>query len=204
LSIPVEINGYKVSFSYAQHISLQKDIKLIPSLLAGLGKNIINADRLAGPVVIIREKSYFDISAGLLLKADDFYAGVVVAHLNRPDVGNFNYRELPVVFTWHLSYNVKLSENNLLHLAAALFRENNASDLKVSAVVVLEKHVILGTGLAYSRGWLNIGYRHNYFNVNLSISPRVLQMSNSPYSISAAFTMRDIERRKDLTGFESW
>ncbi len=131
------INWNALNLAYSYHLNLSKKYTLLFGVSAGWNQKFLNWSKLTfgdmidprkgfiyqtGDVKSGREvgtnwttKGFFDVGVGTVIFSDNFYAGVAVKHLNRPDetlIRSQNGSRLPMRFTGHMGANIPLGANS--------------------------------------------------------------------------------------------
>ena len=213
-----------LSLAYAQHISfLEGKLKIIPSLQGSVGVVRLDLTKLnfgdqidprRGFVWYIQQatpaskKTYYDLSAGLLINYKNFYFGTSVFHVNQPDEGLLGKSKLPYRLSIHSSYNLHFSEKTLLNFFARYEQQQNFSYLHFNVSAVIFKHLILNAGYASNDAFnFGFGYRNNFFVLAAGYDVTISKLSGNTagsWELHASFNLRNKEKRKVLTNFETW
>lgn len=155
---------------YAPKISLENNINISPSLKLGYvyNKDIVlySADSISFDSMIYGMDDY-DISLGLLVNSDRFYAGVSVDHLMQPEVNCFDKgdfiirRKYIAQFGYHYAWNKNAS--SIWHLNLISQYQPYNSFIFLNDYFVSKKfpyHV--GAGKYYYRLLFGAGYKYKF------------------------------------------
>lgn len=212
------------SAAYAQHIIIpEKNLKIVPSVQVGycaknLDKTKLNygdmIDYRTGEVWSIlsavpkQSLNYIDLSAGLLIQHQNFFAGASVLHINEPLVGLSKEVKLPIRTNVHASYNLIAQNNTVLNFGLLAMQQNNFSYLKLQFQSLLFKHLILGAGYSNSYG-VNIiaGYKGKKFTVQGGYDRAISRLSGNTagsFELHLSFNLRRKFERDSIVAFENW
>jgi type IX secretion system PorP/SprF family membrane protein len=154
------------------------------------------------------KKTNLDASAGLLVNYKNFYAGGTIFHLNQPDVGLFGTSKLPTRFSFNVSYNIPLNEKTLLNFSSVFNSQNKFNSLQLAANAIFMKHLVIGLGyVSNDLAYLNVGYRNNYFSVNLGydvVLSRLAGKAQDGYRLALGLSLHKKTENTTLKNFENW
>ena len=213
--------------AYAQHLNFRENkLKVIPSVQVGYSTKTLDVQNLHfGDIIDPRagyvwddrniipspNKAYFDLGAGLLVQyKKDLTMGISFSHLNQPNVGLLEDLKLPYRLNVHTSYYLRLSDKTMLQLFYKYQQQGDFSNSLFCLNALLAKHYIVGLGYYSSDAiMLNVGYRNNFFSVQLGYDVGVSKLNPSvigPGSWEAHIGFNFL-RQKSLTEnltFEDW
>jgi hypothetical protein len=205
------------AFSYAKYFKLNEDLKIIPSIRIGYTNRQIyapyiwkNGNAQASPNYPWLNSNYFSVGGGLLANYKNFYGGVSVLNINRPDVGIYTEEKTNPLYNFHASYNLKISDMLLFNLYAQISARKDQQNQSIAFNALIFKHLIYGVGYRWrDMGVMNIGYRTNSFVVQLAYNRNlsVLRPSDRRYDywqFIMSFNLRNNAQRNTLTSFEAW
>ncbi|WP_317898987.1 PorP/SprF family type IX secretion system membrane protein [Aurantibacillus circumpalustris] len=154
------------------------------------------------------KKTNLEVSAGLLFNYKNFYAGGTIFHINQPDVGAYGQSRLPARFSFNASYSIPINQKTLINFASIFTKQNNFNSLLFTANAIFVKHLILGLGYSYNdSGFLNLGYRSNYFSVNLGydvVLSKLAGIRNGGCQLALALSLHKKADNATLKSFEKW
>lgn len=204
------------SVSYSKYFLIGNNLKIIPSLQLGYTVQELNLGSHSTSIFIVPgtnsswvRSEYFSLSSGLLVNYKNFYVGMSVFNLNRPDIGFFDSYRTPALYRLHASYNIKVSDNFLLNLFGQIDKQNNYYNSLLAMNVLCFKHLIYGVGFqSKTFASMNAGYRSNYFTVQLgcnwNINGWISESPGDSWQLMLSFNLRNKELRNSLTNFEAW
>lgn len=212
------------SVAYAQHIRLpDKDLKIVPSIQIGYGTKILDKTKLNwGDMIDLRTKEiwenpsippkpliqYMDVSSGMLINYNNFFAGVSVMHINEPLVGLSKEIKLPVRTNVHASYNIISSKGSIFNFNVLGIKQQEFNYLKLQFQALLFKHLIVGTGYDNNHGISFIGgYKHKYFSAQLEYDFGISKLSGNTagsFELHLSFNLRRKAERDSVVAFEKW
>ena len=214
-----------LSLSYAQYFSANDgDLKIIPSIQFSYGKRSLNVQNLhfgeaidprygsvwgTTAVEPLWQKNYFDFSSGVLINYQNkLYIGGSVFHINQPDVGLLGTVKMPRAVNLHASYNFTISKWSNVQVLYRYQNQDKLSSNQIGINVITCKQLI--TGIAYTIfdiPQFNLGYRNNYFTLVAGYDFTFSELAGNTdgsLEVHASFNLRNKERRRVLTNFESW
>lgn len=214
-----------LSLSYAQYFSANDGkLKIIPSVQFSYGNRSLDLQNIhfgetidprygsmwaMNTAVPSGQKNYFDFSSGLLLNYQDIlYVGGSVFHISQPDVGLLGTVKMPRAVNLHASYNYQISVWSRVQILYRYQYQNKLSSHQIGINMITSKHLI--TGIAYTIfdiPQFNLGYRNNYFTVVAGYDFTFSELAGNTdgsLEVHASFNLRNKERRRVLTNFESW
>jgi len=215
----------RIDLTYAQHFSLlEGKLKITPSIQAtymhlSLDKTKLNYGDMinerygivwnTNSAIPSQSKKNIDFSSGLLINFKNFYFGTSIFHFNQPDIGLLGSFKLPYRLSIHSSYNFHIYEKMLLNFFANYQQQQYFNFLRLNANALFAKHFIIGLSYAsyYYNTGINLGYRTNFFALNLEYDISVSKLSGNTagsWELSASFNLRNKEQRKQLVDFEKW
>lgn len=220
-----ELKASVLSLSYAQYFSANDgNLKIIPSVQFSYGKRNLDLRHFASieaidpryggawasrSVLPFPQKEYFDVSSGLLLNYQNkLYVGGSVFHINQPDVGLLGTVKMPRAVNLHASYNFTISKWSNVQVLYRYQNQDKLSSNQIGINVITCKHLI--TGIAYTIfdiPQFNLGYRNNYFTLVAGYDFTFSELAGNTdgsLEVHASFNLRNKERRRVLTNFESW
>lgn len=213
-----------LSLSYAQYLSFGKgDLKIIPSFKVTYGERTLDIAGLSfgdaidprygivwssSSIVPVSKRTYFDLSSGLLVNyKNKLYLGTSMLHMNQPDGGLLGSYKIPYAINVHASYTSFISEKSSLQFFYLFNRQQTFITQRIAVNMINFKHLITGASLViYDSFVINAGYRNNYFSVLLGYDFTINKLAgNVPgsWEAHASFNLRNKEKRKTLTSFES-
>ncbi len=193
--------------TYAQHIDFtDKHLTVIPSLQVGYGSNSIAGEWIAPPNAYTKNPvTYFRINSGLLLNyRKNFFAGIALENINRPDVGYYDSYRSPLNITYHSSYTFKLGSRSLLQAMGRVQQSTTSTNFQLSVNAILYKHLILGAAFTDSEKFqFVLGGRTN----NLALQVIYCGHTNTEYDIDTyevhfSYNLRKKEIRNNVPLFE--
>ncbi|WP_317898986.1 type IX secretion system membrane protein PorP/SprF [Aurantibacillus circumpalustris] len=205
------------SFSFAKYFTVKQNLNIIPSIQVGYTTNQINEGYNANTVFLQPgtnsnwvSAGYFSLNGGLLINYKNFYGGVSVFNMNRPDVGIYSEQKTNPLFKIHASYNLRLSDNWLFNLYGQYSTQKKYENQSVTINALILKHLIYGVGYRWrDAAFMNVGCRTNYFVVQLvynknSSSPAFSESNQDYWQFIMSFNLRNKEQRNSITNFEAW
>jgi type IX secretion system PorP/SprF family membrane protein len=210
-----------LQLTYAQHITVGKNLRLIPSLSLAYGMRVPDKDRLySGSSVDPRwgltwfapqpapvPKKYVDASAGMVLMNEKFSAGVAVFHVNQPDVGVVGIYPLPPRIVLHGSYYID-TDNSKIQLMARTMMQGSYLLGQFNVQTLLMKHVILGAGYVSDNTALaSAGYRTSMFSIALGYDYNFSNLASgrtNSWEVHTGFSIRKKSDRSPTVNFEQW
>ncbi len=211
------------NFIYAQHLNLRK-LKIIPSLQAGYVMKTLDKTKLNyGDMIDFRTKEvwenigiipknsihYIDLSSGLLINYNSFFAGASVLHMNEPLVGLSKEIKLPIRTNFHASYNFINWPRSIFNFSILGIKQQDFYLLRLQLQSLLFKHLILGAGYDNNYGISFLaGYKHNYFSAQLGYDFGTSKFSGNnsagSYELHLSFNLRKKSERDSIVTFEKW
>ncbi|MBL7931061.1 MAG: PorP/SprF family type IX secretion system membrane protein [Bacteroidia bacterium] len=184
------------SLSYAQHIFLkEKKFRVIPSVQGSFQSKQLNVDNInygdtinrrshtifnVGNALPSPDKSFFDLSIGILAQNRESSFGVAVFHINQPDEGLLGELNLPLRINVHGAYNFRLNDETNLSLAGCYVNQNAFWDAHLNLNLLWSNELFIGAGIWRSKVFTaNLGFQANVFrlgfgynyNLNSSLDP---------------------------------
>lgn len=191
-------------------------LKIIPSIqLTGLKREVdigsLTFQQWGGrpwTTVPSGKKTNLDASAGLLVNYKNLYAGGTIFHLNQPDVGLFGASKLPTRFSFNASYSLPLNEKTLLNFSSIFISQQKFNSLQFAANAIFVKHLVIGLGyVSNDLAFLNLGYRNNYFSVNLGydiVVSKLAGYTSGGYQLALGLSLHKKTENATLKNFENW
>lgn len=198
--------------SYAKYFTIKEHLKIIPSVQVGYNvkqMNIYDWRNYGSDTRWVRSE-YFSLNGGLLVNYKNFYGGVSVFNMNRPDVGMFSVEKTNPLYNIHASYNLKMSDELLFNLHGQLSTRKDYWRQSVTVNALIFKHLIYGVGYHWRDvALMTLGYRTNYFVFQLAYNKNIDRLKHSDVSVDywhfiMSFNLRNKEQRHTLTNFEAW
>lgn len=190
------------NIAYAQYLSVS-ELKIIPSVQIGYVQKVLDVNNLYfGDMIDPRygiawqnssripspNKTYLDVSSGLLFNYKDLYAGASVSHLNRPDIGLLGSFRMPVLYNFHASYNRRLSGRTLLNFSLRGISQQHRTIVQLALNAVLYKYLLAGIGLrSTSSPIVSVGWRNSQCSILLSYDKGLYKRSE--YSAAGAWEL---------------
>lgn len=130
------VNWNALNLAYSYHLNVSKKYTFLFGVQAGWNQKFLNWNKLTfGDMIDPRKgfiyqtgdqpsgkvfengwgtKGFFDVGAGFVAFSENFYTGLSVKHLNRPDETLINSRgsNLPMRFTGHMGANIALGASS--------------------------------------------------------------------------------------------
>ena len=204
--------------TYAKYFTVKEHLKVIPSIQVGYTARQINVGYNVNSVFIqtgsnspwVRSE-YFSLNAGLLVNYKNFYGGVSLFNINRPDVGIYGTQRANNLYNIHASYNMRVSAQLLFNLYAQYSTQKNYENQSVAISALIFKHLIYGIGYRWrDAAVMNVGCRTNYFVVQICYNKNISGLRPSDdnrdyWQLTMSFNLRNKEKRNTLiTNFEAW
>jgi type IX secretion system PorP/SprF family membrane protein len=197
------------SATYAQHFNFpEKHLTVIPSLQVGYGENTVSDGWiLLTPWHVKNPVKYFKINSGMLLNyRKNFFAGIAINNINRPDIGFYDSYHLRIHVTFHSSYTFKMGPKSLLQFLLRFDDNQAVSNTHISANAILWKHLILGTGYSSDNEFsLIVGGRLNSFALQLvynTFDANFSENLRTTYEVHLSCNLRKKDIRNDVPLFE--
>lgn len=206
------------SLAYAQHIFLvDKKFRVVPSLQGSFQSRQLKVDNVnygdtinrrshtifsVGNALPAPDKSFFDLSVGILAQNKESSFGVAVFHLNQPDEGLLGESNLPLRINVHASYNFRINDEINLSMAAFYINQNAFWDTHANMNLLWNNEVFIGAGMWKSKIFTaNIGFQANVFrlgfgynyNLNSDLDPWVYGKNSLELMLSFNFINKKSE-----------
>jgi type IX secretion system PorP/SprF family membrane protein len=181
----------RIDFNYAPHFELfDHRLALVPCLQMSYFQNKLDYSKLTfgdqiderrgfvydtHDVPGQRVKSNIDISAGLLMYAQFFYAGVAVHHLTQPDEGMIGPSKLPMKITLQGGINLRFRNDwNQRYYITPSILYMKQQDFTMLMPGVMAKYKFISGGISYrnkdafiatiafQNKFLRVGYSYDY------------------------------------------
>lgn len=201
------------SLVYAQHIFLkEKRFRVTPSLQGSFQSRQLKVNNINYGDTINRrshtifnvgnglpspDKSFFDLSVGILAQNKESSFGVAVFHLNQPDEGLLGESNLPLRINVHAAYNFKINDELNLSLAGCYINQNAFWDTHANVNLLWSNELFIGAGIwrskiltaniGFQANVLRLGLGYNY-NLNSSLDPWIYGKNSLELMLSFNFT----------------
>ena len=190
----------RVNFNYAPRFELFKlKISIQPGFQLGYISTRLDYSRLSwGDMIDERigfvyqtnegfssplTNSYVDLSCGVTIFNNNFWAGAAVQHLTQPNESFVAYSELPIKLVLHGGYNIPLtkdSSKNLTITPTILYQQQSFFQTLLPGVNLMYKKIFFGlsylsndaliTALGYQNKQLRLAYSYDYTTSKLGNS----------------------------------
>lgn len=213
-----------LSLSYAQYLNFRHgDLKVIPSVQLSYGQRRLDRDNLhsgdmpdprygntwtTSSVLPVQHKSYFSLSAGLLVNyKKNLYLGVSAFNLNQPDIGMLGSTKLPYRLVLYTSYNFHLSEQvNLQAFCRGNF-QNNFFYGQSGVNAIFKNHFIVGASCLGENGAaVNLGFRAGVFTLQAGYDAHISRtgIGAGSWEGHMSFSFPTKEQLKATNNFENY
>jgi len=155
-----------IAVSYAQHITLSKMIKLIPSVQFSYNKSALDKARLNFYDVIdprygifwpptnapttdvpLSSVSFADVAAGLILKHEGgAEIGASFSNLLEPNISHIGTYHLPVRTNIHASYKLIYNPRDVLNISFISAFQNNYYNARINLINKTARGIEIGVG----------------------------------------------------------
>lgn len=197
------------ALTYAQYISFENGLKIIPSIQASYNQNTLDKGRLnfgdplnvrtnqvwntgyipgptwnSGTTTAMPRSSikYADFSSGLLVYYHASYFGVSCAHITEPDISLMSdqkYR-LPIRTTIHASSNFMLGQNTISNIYGAASTQGPYQLFRMRVLNTYKDKFMYGLGFCNNSQFQFIaGIRAGAFTLNYSYDLAVSKLSGN-------------------------
>lgn len=164
-----------------------------------------------GELLYDRGRTIFDLGTGFLVMSGNFFAGLAVNHLTRPDLSESEHArsELDRQLLLHAAWDLKLRKEENIGIcpmarielnkgffsmgAGAVFRSNY---LSINTILFTDnnKNIDAQAGFSFSTGKATFFYNY-YFNI---ISPENLLPFSLHHHTGVAFSLNYVDKRKTI------
>lgn len=205
-----QLKAWGYSLTFAQHFFLkEKQWRVTPSVQGTFQSRQLKLDNLAygdtinrrahtifnvGNPTPVADKTFFDLSSGILVQNRESSFGASVFHINQPDEGLLGESNLPFRINVHGAYIFSLKEDVKLSLACYYINQNAFWDTHLNFNLMWSNELFIGAGIWRSKVFTaNLGFQANVFrlgigyNKNFSGTPEPWTYGKSSLEVMLSF-----------------
>ncbi len=179
-----QLKTWAYSLTFAQHIFLkEKQWRVTPSIQGSFQSRQLKVANLTFGDTINRrshtvfnvgnplpaaDKTFFDISSGIIIQNKESSFGISVFHINQPDEGLLGTSNLPFRINVHGAYIFTVKEDVKLSLSSYYINQSAFWDTHLNFNLLWSNELFIGAGIWRSKIFTaNIGFQANVFRLGI-------------------------------------